>query len=128
MIGVDSNLILRLLLGDDPAQRDRMAAAFAAGETVYLSDIVLAEAAWVLGRNLRLPRARIAQAFRGLLERPALAVSNRAAVEAALTAYETGGPGLADHLIAHLNAAAGCRTTLTFDKDAGNESLFTLLP
>ncbi len=128
MIGVDSNLLLRWLLDDDPAQTAAAAAALQAGETVHLCDIVLAEVAWVLNRTYRLPRPAVARALRRVLGSAAVAVSHPAAVDAALTAYETGGPGLADHLIAHLNRAAGCRTTLTFDKEAGGASAFTLLP
>ena len=125
MIGIDTNVLLRWLLNDDPAQADMAAKVFDNGETVFLGDIVLAEAAWVLSRSYKRSRRAIASAFRQALDLSCVRVSDRDAVISALTAYETGGPGLSDHLIGHLNHAAGCRTTLTFDQQAGDGKLFT---
>jgi predicted nucleic-acid-binding protein len=125
VIGIDTNVLLRWLLDDDPAQSDRAADVFKGGETIFLGDIVLAEVAWVLARSYRLRRGDIAHAIRHAVSLPGVAVYDRAAILAALSAYETGGPGLSDHLIGYLNRAAGCRTTLTFDKQAGEGNLFT---
>jgi predicted nucleic-acid-binding protein len=127
LIGIDTNVLLRWLLDDDPGQSELAAAAFDGDEQVFLGDIVLAEASWVMARSYRLSRHAIASALRHAIALPSVAVSDRAAVDAALTAYETGGPGLSDHLIGNLNSAAGCRTTLTFDKRAGDGNLFTSL-
>lgn len=125
MIGVDSNVVLRWLLNDDPEQTKAAARVFHGGEAIYFSQIVLAETAWVLARSYRLSRAAIAQGLRQVITTSDAVVSDRDVILAALTAYETGGPGLSDHLIGHLNHAAGCRTTLTFDKKATDGNLFT---
>ena len=52
MTGVDTNVLVRYLVDDDPVQSRRAAAWFAAlaarGGRCYVSPIVLCEAAWVL--------------------------------------------------------------------------------
>jgi predicted nucleic-acid-binding protein len=125
VIGVDSNLVLRWLLNDDPHQTRRAASIFKSGETIFISHLVLAETAWVLSRTYRLPREVISRAMRAVVTMPDAEVQDRNVILSALAAYETGGPGLVDQMIGHLNHAAGCRTTLTFDKQAGEGNLFT---
>ena len=47
MLAVDTNLVVRLLTNDEPAQAKRAAAAFAANE-IYIAKSVLLETEWVL--------------------------------------------------------------------------------
>lgn len=130
LIGLDANVLIRWLIEDDssPDQtekiRDRI--RIASGE-VYINLVVLAETTWVLGHIYRQSRATIASAYRGLLAHPKVKVADRALVETALTAYELGNSGFVDHLIGTLNTAAGCKTTLTFDKSAAKGPHFTQL-
>jgi predicted nucleic-acid-binding protein len=88
----------------------------------------MAEASWVMARAYRLSRTSIVGGLRQTTASAAIAVSNRQAVDAALDAYESGGPGLSDHLIGHLNRVAGCATTLTFDKAGGEGNVLTPMP
>lgn len=125
MIGVDSNLVIRWLLDDDPRQTRMAASVFKGGETIYISHLVLAETAWVLSRTYRLPREAIAGALRAVVTMPDAEIQDRNVVLTALDAYQAGGPGLADQMIGHLNHSAGCRTTFTFDKKAAGSTLFT---
>ena len=64
MIALDTNLVLRLLLNDDPRQSRQAQAivdrAVDLGESVLLPDIVLCEVEWVLSSTYNLSRARIA--------------------------------------------------------------------
>ncbi|MFO8238290.1 MAG: PIN domain-containing protein [Prochlorococcaceae cyanobacterium] len=51
MLTLDTNVVVRLLIGDDPQQTPLAERAFLdaiAGGGVYLPDVVLAEVAWVL--------------------------------------------------------------------------------
>jgi len=88
---------------------------------------VLVEAVWVLRSSYRLDRAQIASMIDALLSSPAVRIAERDSVAAALESYRRGGPWFADHLIGELNRAAGCATTLTFDKQAGALATFTAL-
>jgi predicted nucleic-acid-binding protein len=60
-------------------------------------------------------------------DNPAVQIAQRDVVASALGAFEKGSAGINDHLIAALNRAAGCSTTLTIDKTAAKSPDFTLL-
>ena len=120
MIGIDTNVLLRLLLDDDAAQAAKLANLFdsqvqAAG-SARIADLVLAELVWTLGSVYRQPKAALVRALRALLAQPAYGFEDRAAVEQALDAYASGRAGFSDCLIVAKNAAAGCAFTATFDR------------
>lgn len=128
MIGIDANVVVRLLADDDPVQGEAAERALDGAEgPVRVDPVVLVETSWVLRSRYRHPRPRIVAGLRAILGHPRVLVEAREVVEAALDAYERGGSGFADHLIGAMNAAAGCRTTLTFDKSAAKGPLFTLI-
>ena len=56
MIAVDTNVIVRLLTGDEPRQSEQARLLFDR-ETIFLPKTVLLEAEWVLRRLYRLERA-----------------------------------------------------------------------
>lgn len=120
MIGIDTNIVLRLLLDDDAAQRSRIEKLFDTHVRVpgsaLIADVVLAEAAWTLGSVYRQPKADLAAALRALLAEPAYAFENRAAVEQAVEAYTSSRAGFSDCLIVAKNATAGCDFTASFDR------------
>ena len=120
MIGIDTNILLRLLLDDDATQRSRIEKLFNAHArapgSALVSDIVLAEAVSTLGSAYRQPKASILAALNGLLAQPAFAFENWAAVEQAVLSYASGRAGFSDGLIVAKNAAAGCAFTATFDR------------
>ena len=69
MRAVDTNVVVRLILGDHPEQAhlavECWRAALAEGH-IYLSQIVLVEVSWVLSFSAHLERARIANELRRL--------------------------------------------------------------
>ncbi len=130
MIGLDTNIVLRWLVADDNDAAQNRAALQAierADDTIFLNDIVIAETGWVLAARYQQSRRDIAAGFTRLLAHPKVRVSNAAAILSALSAYELGGAGLSDRLIGAQNHAAGCKTTLTFDKSAAKGPHFTHL-
>lgn len=124
MIGLDTNVLLRLLLDDDPMQVARIAAALdvaeTAGESLHLTDVVLVETAWVLGGSrLSMDRSEIAGILRSLLDNARFKFEDGDALAVAIGHYQTAGAGFADCLIAARNAAVGCSHTITFDRALG---------
>lgn len=121
MIGLDSNVLLRLLLADDPEQT-RIAKDLVSRDdlqregAIRLSDLVLAEVVWVLERQNGYGRATLVRVLEGLIAEPAFAFSDRDRVGAAIERYRRSGAGFSDCLVAAENAAAGCEFTATFDK------------
>jgi predicted nucleic-acid-binding protein len=120
VIALDTNVLLRLVVADDPEQTKRAASLLArageAADPLFVPDIVLCELAWVLSRTFGFPRAGIAQTMRGLLESAELAFRDATAVSAAAAAHARGDGDFADHLIAATAQAAGCEAVATFDK------------
>ena len=122
MIGLDSNVLLRVLLDDDPVQSPR-ARAFIAEHgrhpgSLRLCDTVLLEVLWTLKRQRRLPRASLADVFARLLAEPAFAVSDREHLAEVLRRYVQSRADIGDAFSAVDNERAGCDHTATFDADA----------
>ena len=65
MHAVDTNVLVRLLTGDDVAQAKRAATVFKT-ETTFIPKTVLLETEWVLRRLYRLKREAVVSAFRKL--------------------------------------------------------------
>jgi predicted nucleic-acid-binding protein len=124
MIGLDSNIIIRLLVQDDPAQ-SRIAAELLKDRLTidqpgFVSVVAIAEIAWVLGRIYRFPQRAIADAMEELLGNEALVVDREEAVFDAVSKVRLGLGSFGDALIGALNAEAGCERTLSFDRGALN--------
>lgn len=116
MIALDTNVLLRLLTHDDPAQLAAIERFFAAhpDETFLVSDLVLAETVWTLRAAFRWERPQIAAALRRLAGKPDVEFADRDHVAAALKALEAGGD-FADELIVGRAREDGCASLATFD-------------
>ncbi|WP_112310388.1 PIN domain-containing protein [Pseudogemmobacter bohemicus] len=121
MIGLDTNVLVRFLVQDEPAQA-RQAADLMAGlseaDPGFVCREVLVELVWVLERAYGLGRADIARALDGLLEARELVIETSDRVAVAADRYRKGGPGFADQMIALAGQGAGCRETVSFDRKA----------
>ena len=128
MIGIDTNVLLRWLLDieADAAQR-RIVARFmeTTEERLYVSVPVLMEAIWTLRRRYGVDRDGVALLVRALRSSGRIEMAEDRAVRAALDQFERSTCDFADLLIAALNRAAGCSTTLTFDRAAARLEGFT---
>lgn len=131
MIVVDTNIWARALLGDDPAQSSRARQALAAArskEGVFVPLVVLAELSWVL-RAARWERERVLKALESLLHTRGVTTEAAHIVQAAVDATRKGGRGgFADHVIAEVGFANGCREALTFDGLFGRGERVRRLP
>lgn len=101
MIAVDTNVLLRYLLNDDAAQADTAASLIKGGDTVLITDVVLAETLWTLsGKKYRLNKDQLAGVVHALFEEPNVRFEEGAAVWMALNDYlESDGADFADALI-----------------------------
>lgn len=111
MRAVDTNVVVRYLTGDDPAQAARARTAIDGGD-VFVSTTVLLESEWVLRSVYDFDANKVARAFRALAGLPTVSVEDPALVAGALDRVENG-MDFADAL--HLGAASECECLLTFD-------------
>ena len=131
MIGLDTNILVRYFVQDDPAQ-SRIATEIMEGRLSeanpgFISIVTMVETVWVLERTYRLTDGEIADAVERTLEADVLIVENEQEVFTALTALKEGHGSFADALIGALGAKAGCFRTLTFDRKAAQLPGFELV-
>ena len=122
MLGLDTNVLVRLLMEDEAAQtrraRNLVDAAVAEQEAVLVSLPVLLKTEWVLRSRYEVPPETILGLFRAALEARELAFEDEAAVEEALFNWQDGPSGFSDCLIMAHNQQLGSRSTATFDARA----------
>ena len=131
MIGLDTNVLLRLFVEDDPAQSNRARSfinAATADEPCVVNPVVLAEFAWTLARNFKKKRHEAARLIEGVLSMDDLYIPDRRAAERALAAYRKGKADFPDYLLAEINLELGCASTATFDQAALDHSAFSPVP
>ena len=122
MLGIDTNILVRLLVTDDTQQTRRarglIGKAMERGEAVLVSLLVLIETEWVLRSRYELDKPTTFAALRRLLEVNEFTFEDEPAVEEALVHWQEHGTGFADCLIAAHNRRLGCSATATFDAKA----------
>lgn len=123
MIGLDTNVLLRFYLADDPQQTAVVQALFdglSEDRPGYVNMITLVELIWTLRVRFGIDRDRVAAVVSGLLESRDIVVEDEAIVEVALDHAMRVKAELPDLLIALRNIEAGCQSTLTFDRKAAD--------
>jgi len=109
---IDTNIVVRFLTNDDPAQSSKARAVIEAGN-IYVCTTVLLEAEWVLRSAYGYAAAEVASAFATVAGLPGVMIEDPDLLASAL---ELTGEGLdfADAL--HLSRAQGCEAFVTFDR------------
>lgn len=121
MIGLDTNIVVRMMAGDEPKQVERIRAFLSArsvDDPAYISALVLAETIWVLESRLQYPRNSVLAAIEQLLTSSDLRIEFGDRMSALLNNRRSDQIDVADHLVAWSAEAAGCSQTLTFDRRA----------
>ena len=131
MIGLDTNVVVRLLTQDDVRQSRRVdkliATAQANADPLYLSVIVLCEVAWVLRSAYGYQRDDVVRAIEALLAVAEIVIEDRDLTARALLDYKHGPADLSDYLIGYRNNRAGCHATATFDRKLSTSKIFSVL-
>ena len=111
MRAVDTNILARYYLRDDPTQARIATAVLAAGD-VFVPKTVILELEWVLRFVADQNADKVVDCLAHLIALPGITVEDRDEVEAALR-HCRNGIDFADAL--HLAASATCSEMLTFD-------------
>ena len=132
MIGLDTNVLLRYLVQDDPAQSPKATEVIEGRLTKedpgFVSLVCILEIVWVLGSLYQRSRGEIADHVEMILAADTLEVQNEQEVYQAVIALRNGYGTFEDALIGALGAWLGCSTTLSFDQNASKRlSGFQLL-
>jgi predicted nucleic-acid-binding protein len=119
VIALDTSVLARLLLGDDPGQQ-AIAERMVQENLCCVSWSVLVELCWVLERSANLPRFKVVGALKLLREMNGISFPSDEALEWSLDRYAEGAD-LPDmiHLVA---ADPGATSFATFDKKLGKQA------
>lgn len=115
-ISVDTNVLLRILMQDDPAQMEIANNLLEQADAVAVSNTCLCEVVWVLGKSYRLSSSEILVLLENLLAMDKLVIDFET-VEFALEILRDGGD-FADGVIAYQGHLLGGDTFMSFDRKA----------
>jgi predicted nucleic-acid-binding protein len=130
MIGLDSNVILRAITGDDPIQSplaQRFLTTLSSSRPGVINPVVLVEIAWTLRARHKYPKREILRHIEEFMRSSAYHIVDRDAVSEALVISLRHPIEFADALIGEINRLVGCATTMTFDEGATEVPGFTQL-
>ena len=122
MIGLDTNVILRYLVQDDPVQSRRateiITRQLTEQEPGFVSLVTILEVVWVLKSLYKRSRQEVANDIEMVVAADTLEVQNEQEVYTAILALRNGAGTFEDALIGSLGTWRGCSATLTFDEKA----------
>ena len=122
MIGLDTNILVRLLVEDDAVQMEQarrfMESRCTPESPGFINCVVLAELVWVLESFYRFDRARIAAAIESMIAGRDRVVEYHDDVREALAEFKSTSIDFTDAMIGRINRARGCEATATFDRKA----------
>jgi predicted nucleic-acid-binding protein len=122
MIGIDTNVIVRYIVQDDPIQAAAatkfIEQSCSTDQPGYINHIVLCELVWVLRRNYKLDKAKICQVIEQIMRTDRIVVEDIQLVWKTLEAFKESKADFADCLLGQRNLQAGCQYTVTLDNVA----------
>jgi predicted nucleic-acid-binding protein len=131
MIGLDTNVLVRYLMQDDPAQFARAAAFIDAAsereEQFLINTPVLCELVWVLATVYDYSREEIAQALEQIFTTAQFEIERLDEARQALGDFRSSKADYSDALIGRINRSLGAKHTVTFDRDLKAVETFRLL-
>lgn len=133
MIGLDTNVIVRYLVQDEPEQSGKanhlIEKAVANNEIFWISQITLCEIIWVLERCYGSSKIELIHVIKQLLQTQQIRVEHDGVARQALRDFEhNDGVDFSDCLIGRQNSSNNCSFTYTFDKKAAKKLHATFKP
>lgn len=130
MIGIDTNVLVRYLVQDDPEQSalaTGLLESLTSANPAFVSQVVLVETVWVLRSRYAADAPQIDHVLETLLRTEAIAVERADVVWRALRRFRKSQAAFPDAMVSELAFAAGCDQIYSFDRGAAKRSGMTLL-
>ena len=130
MIGLDTNVLVRYIMQDEPGQSakaTRLIESLEVDRPGFISVVSIVELYWVLTSCYDLTNDQVRQALDLLLRTRQIVVDRAEQVLRALKVFQTGKADFADCLIERTAASAGCEQTMTFDVSAARHAGMALI-
>lgn len=124
MIGVDTNILLRAVLDDDPIQsefaKDFLKKA-SQQKQLFISGFAILEMAWVLKMKKK-SRRQISESILDLVDSPGLVIGNREVIIKAVEKYTHGKADFGDYMIFSEGEIFGSKQMVSFDQKLYSEN------
>jgi predicted nucleic-acid-binding protein len=131
MIGLDTNVLVRYLTRDDPAQYKKAATVIETatdrGEQFLVNTAVLCELVWVLRSAYDYSREEIGRALEQIFATAQFEIERLDEARQALGDFRATKADFSDVLIGRINRTLGAERTITFDTDLKSIETFQLL-
>jgi predicted nucleic-acid-binding protein len=131
MRAIDTNIVVRFLIADEPSQAAKVRALFESAENsrevLFVSVPVTLEVLWVLRAVYEVPRVAVLEALQQLLDLACLRFEAEDRIRSLIAAAGESSLDLADLFIGLAAKDCGCSPTWTLDRRAARSSLFELL-
>lgn len=121
MIGLDTNVLVRFLVGDDVDQAKRAEEFIEQAANrgpLFINQIVLCELIWVLSYAYDYSKATLVDLLEKMLSTKQFEIEEREVVWSALALYKKTKADFSDCLLGTKNHQLGCTYTATFDQKA----------
>lgn len=113
---VDTNVLVRHLTGDPPEMAARATAYLATERELLLTDLILAEAVYVLESFYQAPRGQVAEAMRSLIAFDSIVCVDPALLLRAIEVYETDRIDFAEAYLVACAESTGISAVASFDR------------
>jgi predicted nucleic-acid-binding protein len=130
MIGLDTNVLVRYIMQDDPKQSlkaSKLIESLGEPDRGYIGLVAVVELVWVLSSCYDLSREQLALALEAMLRTKQFVVEHADQVVRALRLFKASKADFADCLIERSASHAGCERTVTFDVGAAKHAGMTLI-
>lgn len=131
MKGLDTNVLVRYLVQDDPKQfavaKRELESAVQTGERFFISPIVLCELVWVLETAYGCSKGEVVDTLERVLRTAQFDVLEKAVVWGAWEEYKNGKGDFSDYYLGRSHRQSGADITLTFDKALSTSAFFQVL-
>lgn len=130
MIGLDTNVLVRYIMQDDPKnspKATKLIESLDGDNPGYITMVSVIELYWVLTSCYELTGEQVGQALEAILRTKQFLVERADQVMRALRVYGEGKADFADCLIERSATGAGCTQTMTFDVGASKHAGMTLI-
>lgn len=120
MIGVDTNVLIRFFIEDEPKQaelaRQLLLKAKQQNAQILINAVVLCELVWVLESGYCYAKTDIISLIQKILSTKQFEIPNKKIVWRALDDYRSGPFDFSDCIIGQINQDRGVSETVSFDK------------
>ena len=128
MKAIDTNILIRFLVGDDELQAKKVYSIFKKTESekkeLFVPLLVVLEMIWVLESVYDISRTEILYSISDLLLMPIFKFDQQSALQQLVHSAQGNKYDLSDLLISHSAKVNGCEVVITFDKKASKFKLF----